>query len=159
MSSSRIVALAYGQWRSILRVLLLTAALSISALIEAAETVTMNVQTQVLDLDAGTIADASTLDPAGPASADVQLAYNADRTPHAVVMPIGEDVEMAFVAGAGFDGVSSSDLESLTFSAEPADLPFSADDCVVVRTDQGAHFKLGNASESGLSITFNYQAL
>jgi hypothetical protein len=99
------------------------------------------------------------MDPTGPPGADMLLAYNADRTPHAVVIPVGDGVEMAFAAGVGFDGISSSDLGSLAFSAEPSDLPFSANDCVVVRTDQGTYFKLGNATESGLSVTFNYEQL
>lgn len=159
MSSYEFLAPASARRRIILPVLPLAYFLLVSAPAAAADTVTMNMASQVLDLDAGTVAEASALDPAGSGGADVQLAYNADRTPHAVVMPIGEGVEMAFVAGVGFDGVTSSDLESLTFSAEPTDLAFSADDCVVVRTDQGAYFKLGNASESAMSITFNYEQL
>jgi len=94
-----------------------------------------------------------------PTGADVQLAYNADRTPHVVVFPVGEGVELAFVVSVGFDGISSSDVSDLAFSTEPMDLPFSANDCVVIRTDQGMFFKLGNATESGLSITFNYELL
>jgi hypothetical protein len=94
-----------------------------------------------------------------PTGADVQLAYNADRTPHPVVFPVGEGVELAFVASVGFDGISSSDVANLAFSTEPIDLPFSANDCVVIRTDQGMVFKLGNATESGMSITFNYEPL
>lgn len=159
MSSSKNFALALDQWRIILRTIQLACFLLISVPATAAETVTMGMASQVLDLDAGTVSDSLATDPAGSAGADVQLAYNADRTPHSVVVPIGEGVEMAFVAGVGFDGITSSDLESLTFSAEPGDQPFSADDCVVVRTDQGAYFKLGNASESALSITFNYEQL
>ena len=119
----------------------------------------MEVESQVLDLDAGAVADALTEDLTAPAGADVQLAYNADRIPHAVVLPVGEGVELAFVAGVGFDGISSADVASLVFSTEPIDLPFSANDCVVIRTDQGTVFKLGNATESGMSITFNYEPL
>jgi hypothetical protein len=39
------------------------------------------------------------------------------------------------------------------------DLPFSANDCVVVRSDQGALYKIGNAVESDTSVTFNYATL
>ena len=116
-------------------------------------------EVQALNLDAGTVLDPSPEDVIAPAGADIQLAYNADRAPHAVVFPVGESVEMSFVAGVGFDGISSSDTPNLVFSSEPTDLPFSDNDCVVIRTDQGAVFKLGNAVETGLSVTFNYAAL
>lgn len=159
MSSRHICALATDQWRFHLPIILLGYALTVSAPAMAAEIITMEVESQVLNLDAGTLADALTEDLTTPAGADVQLAYNADRTPHAVVFPVGEGVELAFVAGVGFDGVSSADVASLAFSTEPIDLPFSADDCVVIRTDQGMVFKLGNATESGMSITFNYEPL
>ena len=159
MSSRHICALATDQWRFHLPIILLGYALTVSAPAMAAEIITMEVESQVLNLDAGTLADALTEDLTTPAGADVQLAYNADRTPHAVVFPVGEGVELAFVAGVGFDGISSSDVSNLAFSTEPIDLPFSANDCVVIRTDQGAVFKLGNATESGMSITFNYEPL
>ncbi len=127
---------------------------------KATEIATLDMESQVFDLDSGTVADAMTEDPTdNPAGADVLLAYNADRTPHAVVFPVAEGVELAFVANVGFDGISSSDVSTLAFSTEPIDLPFSANDCVVVRTDQGTVFKLGNATEIGMSITFNYQPL
>ncbi len=159
MSSKRICALATNQWRIQRPIILLAAAFALSAPTMAAEIISIEVESQVLDLDTGTIADVLTEDLTTPTGADLQLAYNADLTPHAVVFPVGEGVEMAFVASVGFDGVSSSDVSSLTFSTEPIDLPFSANDCVVVRTDQGALFKLGNAAESGMSITFNYEPL
>lgn len=159
MRSINIFALASDQWRINLRASLLVYALLVSMPATAAETITMQVQSQALDLDAGTLAAALPTDPTGSPGADMLLAYNTDRTPHAVVIPVGDGVEMAFAAGVGFDGISSSDLGSLAFSAEPSDLPFSANDCVVVRTDQGTYFKLGNATESGLSVTFNYEQL
>jgi len=125
----------------------------------AAEIVTMEVETQFLDLDSGSVAEQSPEDVTAPAGADVALAYNADRTPHAVVFPVGEGVEMAYVANVPFDGVSSSDIANLSFSVEPTDLAFSPNDCVVIRTDQSVIFKLGNAVESGFSSTFNYEQI
>ena len=155
MHTSQVFALASVQWRIVVRALLLLPAVPATA----AETVTMNMASQVLDLDTGTVATAAPTGPDGSAGADLRLAYNADRTPHAVVVPVGDGVEIAFLADVGYDGVTSADLPSLTFSAAPPDASFSADDCVVVRTDQDAYFKLGNATENGLSITFNYEQL
>jgi len=159
MRPRHICARATDQWRFQTPIILLGYALMVSAPAMAAEIVTMEVESQVLDLDSGTVVDALTDDLMTPTGADVQLAYNADRTPHVVVFPVGEGVELAFVASVGFDGISSSDVSNLAFSTEPTDLPFSANDCVVIRTDQGLVFKLGNATESGMSITFNYAPL
>ena len=159
MNSRHLCALATGRWYFHTPIILLGYALMVSAPAMAAEIITMQVESQALDLDAGTIVDALTGDLTTPTGADVRLAYNADRTPHAVVLPAGEGVEVSFVAGVGFDGISASDVANLVFSTEPIDLPFSANDCVVIRTDQGAVFKLGNATESGMSITFNYEPL
>lgn len=159
MSSRKGRAPASGRSRFDLRTLSLLWTLSLSAFATAAETVTLEAESDVLDLDAGTIVDSSTIAPTALAGADVRFAYNADRTPHSVVFPVAAAVELAFVAGVAFDGVSSTDIASLTFSAEATDLPFSANDCVVVHTDEGAYFKLGNVTESGISITFNYEQL
>jgi len=159
MRSSHISGLAPDQCRFLTPIILLGYMFIASAPAMAVDVITMEVESQVLDLDAGTVIDPTSEDLTLPAGADVQFAYNADRAPHAVVFPVGEGVEVSFVAGVGFDGISSSDIPNLVFSSEPTDLPFSANDCVVIRTDQGAVFKLGNAVESGLSVTFNYSAL
>lgn len=159
MSSLRSSAPASCRSRVSLRILSFPFVLLACVPATATETVTMEMESQVIDLDSGTISESAPLATAGVAGADVKLVYNADRMPHAVVFPVAAGVETAFVAGVGYDGVSSSDIPSLTFSVVPSDLPFSASDCVVVRTTQGTYFKLGNATESGLSITFNYEQL
>lgn len=123
----------------------------------AAEVISIEVESQVLDLDTGTVTNREYL--TIPPGADVKLAYNADRTPHAVAFPATEGVEMAFVANVGFDGVSSADIPGIVFSSEPTDIPFSPDHCIVIRTDQGAIYKIGNAVETGSLVTFNYSAL
>ena len=159
MKSLIICTLVFRRWRSYTSIILLGYALVFSPSVTAAEIITMELESQVLDLDSGTVDDALPTDLTTPPGADVQLAYNADRTPHAVVIPVSEGVEMAFLASVGFDDISSTDVPTLVFSTEPTDLSLSANDCVVIRTDQGTLFKLGNASENGLSITFHYEAL
>ena len=159
MHSNTIQQLVTAQWRIAALIVCLSFTLTPSSPVMAAEIAILEVESQAFDLDAGTVAAPAPEDVIGLAGADVLLAYNADRTPHAVVIPVAEGVEMSFVAGVGFDGISSSDISSLVFSDEPTDLPFSANDCVVIRTDQGAVFKIGNAVESGSTVTFNYAAL
>ena len=125
---------------------------------EGVLTATLNFETEGLNLDDGTV---TTVDIPGEADGtDIRIAYNAFRSPAAVVVSgATEGVELAFVADVAFDGITAESVADLTFSAEPVDAPFSAADTVVVRTANGAVFKLGNASESDTGITFNYAAL
>ena len=159
MSSRQIYALATDHWRFLTPIILVGCAFLVSAPALAAEIATLEMETQVFDLDAGTAIDASPEDVIALTGADVQFAYNADRTPHAVAVPVTEGVEMSFVASVGCDSISSSDVANLVFSSELTDLPFSPSHCIVIRTDQGAVFKLGNAVESGSSVMFNYEQI
>jgi len=125
---------------------------------EGVLTATLTFETEGLDLDAGTVTLAN--NPRAADGTDIRIAYNAQRSLHAVVvLDATEGVELAFVAGVAFDGVTAESAVDLTFSPEPVDAPFSSADTVVVRTTAGAMFKLGNASESGTGVTFNYVAL
>ena len=148
-----------AQWRIAVIIVCLGYTLTPFASAVASEIATLEPESQSFDLDAGTVAEPAPEDMTEPAGADIQLVYNADRTPHTVVIPVAEGVEMSFVASVGFDGISSSDIPNLVFSRKPPDLPFLANDCVVIRTDQGAVFKIGNPVESGMGITFDYEQL
>ena len=159
MCSKKVYALATVQWRFLTSIILVAFVRLAVAPVMAAEIATLEVESQSLDLDAGTVVEPAPEDMTAPVGADIKLAYNADRTPHAVVFPVAEGVEMSFVASVGFDGVSSSDIPNLVFSSEPTDLTFSANDCVVIRTDTGAVYKLGNAVESTTAVTFNYELI
>lgn len=110
------------------------------------------------DLDAGaaTISDI----PGNANGTDIWMAYNALRLPGSLVMVNATDgVELIFVFGVFFDGVTVDSLADLTFSAKPVDASFSTADTVVMRTDTGAVFKLGNASDSDTGVTFSNAAL
>ena len=121
-------------------------------------TATLTFETEGIDLDTGAVMESDMPDEAD--GTDIRIAYNALRSTGAVVM-VGatEGIELAFVSNIAFDGVTAESVAGLTFSPEPVDAPFSANDTVVVRTNTGAVFKLGNASESGMGVTFNYTAL
>ena len=111
-----------------------------------------------LDLDTGAVV---ALDiPGDGIGADIRIAYNALRTPSAVVMSaVPDGVDMAFLSGIPFDGVSVETAKGIVFATDPVDVPFGAHDTVLVRTDTGALFKIGNASESATGVTLNYSAL
>ena len=138
---------------SIAGVVALAVLLSASAMGEVLQQ-SLAFEVQELDLDSGIVNEA--IDMSASTTADIKIAYNADRDLHSVVVPVTEHVEMAFVEGVAFDGITLDEVANLAFSSEAVDLPFSANDCVVVRSDQGALYKIGNAVESDTSVTFNY---
>jgi hypothetical protein len=124
-----------------------------------AATVSLRFESQTLDLETGLILERTSGDFASLQEADICMAYDADRTPHAVVFHMGIGAEIAIMQGVVFDWVSASDIGSLEFSIEPPDVPFTAEDTVVIRTATGAFFKLGRASETEEQVTFEYELL
>ncbi len=147
-------------WRARLAVALGFMACATVPLAQAGETysVTLAFETDGLDLDSGALT--STLEPAGePDASDIRIAYNALRPVAAVVVPAGEGVEMAFLPNTGMNAVSSASLADLAFSPQAPDIPFTVFDTVVVRTDMGAHYKLGNVSEQTETVSFDYQLI
>ncbi|MFC1896282.1 hypothetical protein ACFL0Q_06430, partial [Thermodesulfobacteriota bacterium] len=77
-------------------------------------------------------------------AAKVYLMYNADRTTHAVVGNLGKATEIAVIEGLAFAQVTVADVESLEFVREPPDVPFVGTSTVVIRTNNGQVYKLGN---------------
>jgi len=120
---------------------------------------TMEVESQALDLATGTLVEAGPVDSQTTPEGDVRLAYNADRAPHVVVMSVAEGVMLAFVDEMAFDAITAANIAQLTFTPAGVDLPLESHDTVVVRTADGMHYKLGNAIESALSVTFNHALL
>ncbi len=118
---------------------------------------TLAFEAEEFDLDGGIVTEA--VDVADGSFADIKVAYNADRDLHSVVVPVTEHVEMAFVEGVAFDGITLDEVANLAFSSEAVDLPFSTNDCIVIRSDQGVFYKIGNAVESDTAVTFNYASL
>lgn len=140
--------------------LALAAALSAPAM-AVAGSVSLHMETQTLDLASGQVLDQDPLAIAAPsdeARGDVKLAYNAARSPHAVVMPAAPGVELAFMDETDFDAVTAENAQALDFAAL-ADEPLEPSDTVVVRTADGALYKLGNAQEQGTAVTFDYAGL
>ena len=124
-----------------------------------ADSATLAFETQTLDLDTGTTTEQSIDLLDGIEGEDVRIAYNADRIPHAVLTTIDEGVTLAFINGVAYDSVTSANVAGLSFSSEVVDQPLQESDTVVVKTDSGAIFKLGNAVESDAGVTFSYELL
>ena len=124
-----------------------------------ADSATLEFETQAFDLDTGTVTEQAPGLMDGTEGADVRIGYHADRIPHAVVITGGEGVTLANMSNVSCDSVTVADVAGLSFSAEVIDQPLEASDTVVVKTDAGATFKLGNAVEDDVGVTFSYELL
>lgn len=107
--------------------------------------VTMEIETETLDLESGTVA---TKDPgelhAYPS--DLHLSYNADRTnPIVLFQNQMMEVEIAFLENTPFASVSETVLTNLVLTRDTIDLPLDPDDTVIIATPDGNIFKVGNA--------------
>jgi hypothetical protein len=124
-----------------------------------ADSATLEFETQVLDLDTGTVTEQTPDLRSSTEGVDILIGYHADRTPHAVVITAGEGVTFAVMNGVSYDSVTAGDVAGLGFSAEIIDHSIEATDTVVVKTDEGAVFKLGNTVEDDTAATFSYELL
>jgi hypothetical protein len=124
-----------------------------------ADSVTLDFETQALDLDTGTVTEQAPGILDGSTGADILIGYHADRIPHAVLVTADEDVTMAIMNNTNYNSVTAADVAGLSFSAEVIDQPLESSDVVVIKTDGGATFKLGNAVESDTGVNFSYAFL
>lgn len=141
---------------SIVTIALIGVALSGQAM---AASETLEFETQGLDLDTGTVVEATPGQVVEANQADFFISYNADVVPHAVLIPATEHVEMAFLSGVAFSDVTVDSISGLTFTADTVDEPLGQYDTVILRTDTGSVFKLGNAVEGESSVTVSYEQL
>lgn len=144
---------------SILSLLAMTIIVIAWPSVALADIATLEFETQVLDLDTGTVTEQAPGLPDSTEGADVLIGYHADRTPHAVVMIAGEGVTLAVMSDTSYEIVTTTDVVGLSFSAEVIDQPLETTATVVVKTDTGATFKLGNAVEDEVGVTFSYEQL
>lgn len=141
---------------SIVTIALTGAMLSCQAM---AASETLEFETQGLDLDSGTVVEATPGQVVEENQVDFFISYNADVVPHAILIPATEHVEMAFLSGVAFPDVTVDSISGLTFTADTVDEPLGQYDTVILRTDTGLVFKLGNAVESETSVTVSYEQL
>ncbi len=120
---------------------------------------TLEFEFQGLDLDTGTVVETTRNQVIEPNVADFFISYNADIIPHAVLILAEEHVEMAFLHNSGFDSVTADSIIGLTFTADVVDQPLGQNDTIVLRTDTGSIFKLGNAIEDETTVTIIYEQL
>ena len=124
-----------------------------------AASATLEFEAQGLDLDTGAVLDAGPGPVGEPNGADIIIGYNADVVPHSVAVPGGAGVEMLYLDNTPFGGVTAASVGGLTFTSNATGLPLELNDTVVIRTEAGTLFKVGNAVEGGTSVTISYEQL
>ena len=124
-------------------------------------TQTLTFEQQCLDLDADTVEEDSCRDPSSDESSwDILVAYHADRTVHAVIFQnFRNEVEIAHLENATFEEVTAADIAGASFTTDAIDRSCDGTSVILIRTDLGAVFKLGNVSEDGTGLSFDYELL
>lgn len=91
---------------------------------------------------------------------DVWVEFDSQGDPQAVIRQ-NEDiaVEIAHIDGVALADLTDMDVEGATFSLEPVDAPFGPNTVVLVRTDQGNLYALGNPTEQTLLLTATFDAM
>jgi hypothetical protein len=127
-------------------------------------TQTLSFEDQCLDLDTGTVhgtAEESCMDVVGDQTPwDIQIAYHADREVHGVVvLNLDGALEIAYLEGVNFDSVTADAIAGAPFVTEDSDRSFDGTVVILIRTDLGAVYKLGNPSEVDTGVTFDTEQL
>jgi hypothetical protein len=117
---------------------------------------------QALDLDGGTTIAATPGVPGSFPNAawDFYFANNGARAVHAVLFHNGgSGVQLSHLNGRTFDSVTSADVSGATFTTSLVDVPFDGNVVVLVRTNMGSVFKVGNGTENTTHVSFDYALL
>ena len=124
-----------------------------------AASVTLEFETQGLNLKTGTVVKLIPETVEETTTADISIAYNADVTPHAVLMLRQPGIEMAILKDVAIGQVKADSIAKLSFTAKSIDQPLKQSNTVVLRTADGSVYKIGDVVESKTSVTFNYEQL
>ena len=146
-------------WWAVIAVFILSVWMALGPAVAEAATVTLKFEAEALDLDTGAVVEWGLRKFPRPETADVYIACNSDRLPHAVVFLAGRGSEVAVAQGVSFDMMTAQVVSTLMYSGSAPDVPFTAADTVVVKTAGGAVYKLGRASEQADSVSFEYVLL
>ncbi len=151
------------QQRLLLATLLAIVAVLATLLTTFASTqISLSFETQGLDLDTGTIfGDETTHDLFNTyPQVDIKIAYNADSTPHAVIIP-NEAASVAVISliGTAYTDVTADDLAELSFDIGSQYQSLTSADTLIIQTASGTHYKLGNPVEDSYGVSFAYEEL
>ncbi len=116
---------------------------------------TLGFEMDFIDLDTGVVTRDDFMG-GGPEN-DLNIAYNAGRPVHSVVFQqFGR--EIAHLTGVAYADVTGCDVAGAAFTTSLIDISFDPGRVILVRTDTGAVFKMGNPVE-GDTLTFDFAEL
>lgn len=91
---------------------------------------------------------------------DVWIEFDNQGDPQAIVRQ-NQDiaVQLAHIDGVALADLTDADVEGAAFSLDPIDAPFGPNSVVLVLTDQGNVYALGNPTEQTLLLTATFDAM
>lgn len=90
---------------------------------------------------------------------DLYVHNNSQTTPHSVIRQNQTTgVEIAHLAGVLLADLTEADLAGASFTTALVDTPFDAGRVILIRTDLGAVYALGNPSEDTVAQTLTFDA-
>jgi hypothetical protein len=91
---------------------------------------------------------------------DMYVQFVSTNDPQAVIRQnTTTGVELAHVPGKTLATLTEADVDAATFSVDPIDESFDSNRVVLVKTDTGAVYALGNPVESTILLTFTFDAV
>jgi hypothetical protein len=127
----------------------------------APATVTVEFESDYFDLETGTILKG--MFPGGmpqDPSWDFSVAYNAQKSVHSVIFQNqGEGALIAHLHQTTFEEIGACEIVDLQMTNQLIDEPFDDTRVVILKTATGQQFKLGNAQEDQMGVTFQYVKL
>jgi hypothetical protein len=91
---------------------------------------------------------------------DFYVYNSSSSTPHSVIRQNQTaNVEIAHVAGVTLDTLTPEDVDGATFTTDLVADPFDADRVILIRTDLGAVYALGNPVEDTTAQTLTFEAV
>ena len=86
---------------------------------------------------------------------DLYVYNNIDTQPHSVIRQNQTTgVEIAHLPGVTLEGLTEADFEAATFTTDLVGDPFDSGRVILIRTDLGSVYALGNPSETTGTLTF-----
>jgi hypothetical protein len=112
------------------------------------------------NLDDGTLTDCIFgICPSGENEWDFYAHYNSQTTPRAVIRQNQTTaVEIAHLPGAVFEELTEQQVAAATFTTSLVADPFDGGRVILIRTNEGAIFALGNPVENDMSQTLTLEA-
>lgn len=135
------------------------AALTISCTFEAPTSYTIQFSRQRPDLETGTITVCSFGICSTQEAWDLWVYNSTSTTPRSIVRHnLTTGVEIAHVEGVTLAGLNEAHFTGATFTADLMEIPFDAQRVILIRTDAGQVFALGNPSENTTLGTLTFSA-